>query len=71
MPLYVAGYQGLLTTQEENRQMLRVLKERSFCRHLELETYTWEVLPDALQVDILDSLEQEYRWTLQALDLEM
>ena len=51
--------------------MLRVLKERSFCRHLELETYTWEVLPDALQVDILDSLEQEYRWTLQALDLEM
>jgi len=71
MPLYVAGYEGLLTTQEETREMLRVLKERSFCRHLELETYTWEVLPAALQVDILDSLEQEYRWTLQALDQEI
>jgi sugar phosphate isomerase/epimerase len=71
MPLYVAGYEGLLTTQEETRQMLRVLKEQNFCRHLELETYTWEVLPAALQMDILDSLEQEYRWTLQALDLEI
>ncbi|MEJ2069202.1 MAG: metabolite traffic protein EboE [Syntrophobacterales bacterium] len=71
MPLYVAGYEGLLTTQEETSEMLRVLKERNFCRHLELETYTWEVLPAALQMDILDSLEREYRWTLQVLNQEI
>ena len=71
MPLYVAGFEGLLTTQGETREVLQVLKDRSFCRHLELETYTWEVLPAPLQMDILDSLEREYRWTLQALDQEI
>jgi len=70
MPLYVAGFEGLATTQEETRAMLRILKERRFSQHLELETYTWEVLPAALQRDILDSLEQEYRWTLEILDQE-
>jgi sugar phosphate isomerase/epimerase len=68
MPLYEERYEGLATTQEETREMLRVLKERGFCRHLELETYTWEVLPAALKMDILDSLEREYRWTLKVLD---
>jgi hypothetical protein len=70
MPLYIEEYEGLASTQEETRMILRLLKERSFCRHLELETYTWEVLPPAMQLDILDCLEKEYRWTLQALDLE-
>jgi hypothetical protein len=71
MPLYVAQYKGLSTTQEETRTMLRILRERGSCRHLELETYTWEVLPATLQGDIQDSLEQEYRWTLQVLDQEV
>jgi hypothetical protein len=70
MPLYVEGYEGLASTQEETRMILQLLKERGFCRHLELETYTWEVLPPAMQLDILDCLEKEYRWTLQVLDLE-
>lgn len=71
MPLYIEGYEGLFTTQEETREMLRVLQEHCFCRHLELETYTWEVLPPALKMDVLDSLEREYRWTLQVLDQEI
>jgi hypothetical protein len=70
MPLYIDGYEGLATTQEETRMILRLLKERRFCRHLEIETYTWEVLPPAMQLDILECLEKEYRWTLQVLDLE-
>ena len=69
MPLYITGYEGLSSTQEETRRMLLLLKERTFCRHLELETYTWEVLPPAMQLDIIDCLEREYRWTLQALGL--
>jgi hypothetical protein len=68
MPLYVDEYEGLASTQEETRAILRLLKERRVCRHLELETYTWEVLPPDMQVDILDCLEKEYLWTLQILD---
>jgi hypothetical protein len=70
MPLYAKGFAGLSSTQEETCGLLRLLKERRFCRHLELETYTWEVLPPAMQLDILECLEKEYRWTLQVLDLE-
>jgi hypothetical protein len=36
-----------------------------FCTHLEMETYTWEVLPDGLKDrDVVDQLAAEYAWTL-------
>jgi hypothetical protein len=37
------------------------------CTHLEMETYTWEVLPPALRLPIEDQLVAEYAWTLDAL----
>ncbi len=39
----------------------------SACAHLEMETYTWEVLPPALRIGIEDQLVAEYAWTLDAL----
>jgi len=69
LPLFVARHGLLSATQEETRSVLKLVRERGFCRHLEIETYTWEVLPPALKMDLLNSLEQEYRWTLAALGL--
>ncbi len=40
---------------------------RGTCEHLEMETYTWEVLPPALRVPIEEQLVREYAWTLDAL----
>jgi len=37
------------------------------CAHLEMETYTWEVLPPAMRLSIEDQLVREYAWTLGAL----
>jgi hypothetical protein len=37
------------------------------CTHLEMETYTWEVLPPALRLPIEEQLVREYAWTLQEL----
>ena len=37
------------------------------CTHLEMETYTWEVLPQPLRLPIEDQLVHEYEWTLSAL----
>ncbi len=35
------------------------------CQHLEMETYTWEVLPGAMREgDVVDQLVKEYEWTL-------
>ena len=40
---------------------------RSACTHLEMETYTWEVLPAPLRLPIEDQLVREYEWTLGTL----
>jgi hypothetical protein len=38
------------------------------CAHLEMETYTWEVLPPELRSgSVVDQLVREYDWTLDAL----
>jgi hypothetical protein len=38
------------------------------CSHLEMETYTWEVLPPELKDrDVVDQLTAEYNWTLDRL----
>jgi hypothetical protein len=40
----------------------------SWCSHLEMETYTWEVLPVELKsLDVVDQLAGEYQWTLAQL----
>jgi hypothetical protein len=36
------------------------------CQHLEMETYTWEVLPPSLRLGIEEQLTREYAWTLDA-----
>ena len=38
------------------------------CSHLEMETYTWEVLPPELKDrDVVDQLATEYEWALARL----
>ena len=38
------------------------------CTHLEMETYTWEVLPEDMKNrDVVDQLAGEYEWTLAEL----
>jgi hypothetical protein len=69
MPLYVEQYQHLGSTCNDTRQVLALLKDRDFSRHLEIETYTWEWLPPDLKVDLLDSLHREYLWVLEAMEL--
>jgi hypothetical protein len=40
----------------------------NLCSHLEMETYTWEVLPAELKNrDVVDQLVAEYEWTLAQL----
>lgn len=40
----------------------------ALCRHLEMETYTWDVLPKALhQANVDQQIIAEYQWTLAAL----
>lgn len=39
------------------------------CSHLEMETYTWEVMPPEMKKrNVVDQLVAEYRWTLKELE---
>jgi hypothetical protein len=53
-------------TRDHVSGVLDVLAEApETCRHLEIETYTWAVLPPALrQADVTDQIAAEYAWVL-------
>jgi hypothetical protein len=45
-------------------------KHPDFCQHYEIETYTWGVLPDAMQRPLHEHLVAEYRWVLDVIAAE-
>jgi sugar phosphate isomerase/epimerase len=63
VPLFLSDYGNLGSTQSDVRNALAQLTPED-ARHLEIETYTWSVLPPELKLDIVDSIEREYRWVL-------
>jgi hypothetical protein len=63
VPLFVQDYGALSSTQAEVRQALSLLLPERV-RHLEIETYTWGVLPGEMKLELVDSIEREYRWVL-------
>ncbi len=64
VPIFVDRFGALASTQEELRRVLALLRERRFTDQLEIETYTWEVLPLALKTDLAASIAREYAWVL-------
>ena len=67
VPLFVESYQMFQATQDVIYTTLDLLKQRQMYPHLEIETYTWSVLPQDLQRELADSIVREYRWVLGAL----
>ncbi len=70
VPIFWEGDHELSSTRAE---LARVLPEiANSTEHLEIETYTWEVIPQEerkrLATTLLDSMEKEYRWLLAGLE---
>ena len=61
VPLFTQNYDGLSSTQDYVRRVIDAAARARFTAHLEIETYTWDVLPDALKFDLLESIHREYR----------
>jgi len=68
VPLFTADYDGLGSTQDYVRTVLGIARRARFARHFEIETYTWDVLPAGLKVDLVDSIGREYEWVLAEWD---
>lgn len=62
VPLFLEKYQLLESTQAQIIQVLDILAYENITTHLEVETYTWEVLPKSIQVDLASSIEREMNW---------
>ena len=67
IPLHSEGSELFGNTADHILGVLDLLKA-SHCSHLEMETYTWEVLPPELRNrSVVEQLVAEYEWTLARL----
>ncbi|GAB3808099.1 metabolite traffic protein EboE [Spirosoma humi] len=67
VPLFVADYGVLTSTQDDIREVLRLQADRMFTNQLEVETYTWGVLPEDLKKNLVDSIEREMKWVYTSM----
>jgi hypothetical protein len=62
VPIFIRDYHLLQSTQDDITTVLELLRDNQTCTHLEIETYTWEVLPQPIKLNLLASIEREYQW---------
>ena len=67
VPIFLEKFKLLHATQDQIFKVLALLKENKVSEHLEVETYTWHVLPTALKMDLTDSIVRELDWLLNEL----
>ena len=67
VPLFVESYGVLQSTQQDIIGALNMHKQQQLTGHLEIETYTWDVLPDELKLPITDSIIREMEWVISLL----
>jgi hypothetical protein len=68
VPLFIQDYGLLKSTQSDIGTVLSIQCAQPFTNHLEVETYTWEVLPDALKVPLSESIIREMEWVISYLN---
>lgn len=71
VPIFIRNYQLFESTQEHIEKLLQFLPNNVVSHHLEIETYTWEVLPPEMKLDISTSIEREYQWVLSVISNQL
>lgn len=62
VPLFLENYGLLASTQSDIVDTINVHKQKPFTNHLEIETYTWGVLPTEFQAPLNESIIREINW---------
>ena len=62
VPIFIEQFGALNSTQDQILDTLKYLSRDSLCEHLEIETYTWDVLPEELKEDLSHSIIREIEW---------
>lgn len=68
VPLFTSEYNGLQSTQEDIKEVLWLMTQQHVTNHIEVETYTWDVLPEGLKKDLSTSIRRELEWVLQTIN---
>lgn len=68
VPLFRRELGRFANTQDDLREVLGLLRREEFSQHLEVETYTWEVLPEEYRrEDTVTAVGRELAWVLEQL----
>ena len=62
VPIFLKDYGLLQSTQDQTEKVLDYLEDNFVSNHIEVETYTWDVLPNELKVPITESIARELDW---------
>lgn len=68
VPVFVEQYEAFDSTQDTILETFRLLRERDITNHLEIETYTWDVLPADLKGSLDQMISRELQWVLDNVD---
>ncbi len=68
VPVFLEDLGVLKSTQSDIVEVLKIQNSLPFTNHLEVETYTWEVLPDSLKVPMEQSISRELNWVKDILE---
>jgi len=68
VPIFLDELQYFSTTQNFLKDILALHRERPISDHLEVETYTWDVLPERYRgVDVSSAIARELNWVREQL----
>jgi sugar phosphate isomerase/epimerase len=69
VPIFLATMNAFDTTQADLAAVLDALKRDPFCPYLEVETYTWDVLPAEYRTsDVCTAIARELSWVRAQLE---
>ena len=70
VPVFLQHFDVLQSTQQHIQEVLDIQKKDLVTQHLEIETYTWEVLPPFLKLPLHESIIRELQWVMDILKTE-
>jgi len=62
VPIFLEKFEMLFSTQDHILKVIDYLSEHPISEHLEIETYTWDVLPVDLKKELSASIIREIDW---------
>ncbi|SHM19973.1 metabolite traffic protein EboE [Chitinophaga sp. CF418] len=68
VPVFIDSYGVLSSTRSDIEKVLELQRKQPFTQHMEVETYTWDVLPADLKLPMDRSISRELHWVLQQLN---